>query len=430
MLRIISIYSFNSCTGGYLIDILLPDEFIEFTQLMPRKQCENWCLTVSSLLCQESSRMSQPNPNESSAEKSEKLSIQVQGAKNFRIECVEFCVNHDFVMATVGQDRFKLRPNNINSIFIAAVLEEFNNIVGNRNLVKRSLLLIKMWSNYEARKYCTTDLPGLFNHDAMVVLTLCVFTSPQQKVKLIDHPIRALQYFLEIMAHVDWKRQQVTAFGIEPIRSFFSQPTAPTELDRENENLMNLASIVSPFVERFEDNFMMGDDTAMEGLRDDDSGSQPREYGTAGICDIYVADPVKPSRNLCAHKYHDAESLRRIFANGMEDLEDLFAATKDWNVPRMGKSAAVESTKTSNAANMYFPLTVEKAIILNERETVDIRQMQGLFSGLSINKMPSKGDPDDSKYPDTLASSIQFIVFMIKHAEMVASTKVNSYLLE
>eukprot|EP01036_Dinobryon_divergens_P028887 gene28887-37902_t len=122
--------------GGFLIDILLPDEPIEFTQIMPRKQCENWCLSTSNILCQESSRMSQLNPNVLDDRLSSQKPKNQKQSKSLRIECVEYCMNHDFVTATVGQERFKLRPNNLNSIFIAAVLEEFNNLVGNRNLVK------------------------------------------------------------------------------------------------------------------------------------------------------------------------------------------------------------------------------------------------------------------------------------------------------
>ena len=345
-------------------------------------------------------------------------------------------MNHDFVTATVGQEKFKLRPNNLNSIFIAAVLEEFNNLVGNRNLVKRSLLLIKLWTSYEARKYCTTDLPSIFSHDAMVVLTLCVFTCPQQKHMKIDHPLRALQYFLEIMSAVDWKHQQVTVFGVEPIRSSYfssvsgaaaSSAGAPADLDRDNENLLNLASIVHPFAQRFRENFVLGDEAGTAaaagggGLFEGDS-MQPQDHGPAGVCGIIVADPVQPTRNICAQKHHDAESLRRLFTNGLEDMEDIFMAGRDWL-----KSDESESDMNENIASLYFPLAMQKAIILNEQDSLGLRHMQGLFSGLGLDRgkaAPLKGDLGESKYPDALASSIQYIAFLIKHTEMVATTKV------
>ena len=344
-------------------------------------------------------------------------------------------MNHDFVMATVGQEKFKLRPNNLHSIFIAAVLEEFNNLVGNRNLVKRSLLLIKLWTSYEARKYCTTDLPSIFSHDAMVVLTLCVFTSPQQKNVKIDHPLRALQYFLEIMSSVDWKHQQVSVFGVEPIRSSFfsvSASGASGDLDQDNENLMYLASIVQPFAQRFRDNFILGDEEAAAAvagglggvLPENDSFSfmQPQDHNSAGVCGIIVADPVQPTRNICAQKRHDAESLRRLFSSGLEDMEDLFMAGSD-----LLSSGDGESDRVDNVASLYFPLAVQKAIILNEQGSAGIRHMQGLFSGLMGDscKTAIKGDLCDSKYPDSLASSIQYIAFLIKHTEMVATTKVT-----
>jgi hypothetical protein len=343
-------------------------------------------------------------------------------------------MNHDFVMATVGQEKFKLRPNNLHSIFTAAVLEEFNNLVGNRNLVKRSLLLIKLWTNYEARKYCTTDLPSIFSHDAMVVLTLCVFTSPQQKNVVIDHPLRALQYFLEIMSSVDWKHQQVSVFGVEPIRSSFFSVSA-ADLDRDNENLMNLVSIVHPFAQRFRDNFILGDEEAAAaavagglgsggggGLPENDSFSfmQPQDHSSAGVCGIIVADPVQPTRNICAQKRHDAESLRRLFSSGLEDMTEVFQPSSYLEEFR-GKKGVYKSP-----VNVFFSLTLHKAKRLLEKDNAGIRHMQGLFSGLIVDsgKTSLNGDLGDSKYPDTLASSIQHIAFLVKHTEMVATIKV------
>jgi hypothetical protein len=161
------------------------------------------------------------------------------------------------------------------------------------------------------------------------------------------------------------------------------------------------------------------------GLPENDSFSfmQPQDHSSTGVCGIIVADPVQPTRNICAQKRHDAESLRRLFSSGLEDMEDLFMAGSDWL-----SSGEVESDRADNVASLYFPLAVQKAIILNEQGSAGIRHMQGLFSGLvaDCGKTPIKGDLGDSKYPDTLASSIQHIAFLIKHTEMVATTKVTN----
>jgi len=373
--------------------------------------------------------MSQPNSIDSNqqSDSSDRLTFHKQlglkSSNNIKIESVEFSVNHDFVLATVGQEKFKLRANNLHSIFLAAVLEEFNNLIGNRNLVKQALLLIKLWTSYEARKYSTTDLPSIFNHDALVVLTLCVFTSPQQKHVKIEHPLRALQYFLEIMSSVDWKHQQVTAFGVEPIRSsFFSAAAAASaDLDRDNENLMNLASIVHPFAQRFRDHFILGDETlATGGLSESDPLIQPKDLGSAGVCGIIVADPVLPTRNICAQKQHDADALRRLVSSGLEDMEDLFTTAAD--------RADSADGQAKSPVHKFFSLTLLKANGLQEQDTAGIRHMQGLFSGLVLDSAKTalaKGDAGDSKFPDSLASSIQYIAFLVKHTEMVATNQVR-----
>jgi hypothetical protein len=238
------------------------------------------------------------------------------------------------------------------------------------------------------------------------------------------------------MSAVDWKHQQVTVFGVEPIRSSFFSVTvsAPSaDLDRDNENLMNLASIVHPFAQRFRDNFILGDEAAAAGsggggagagggLSDNDSLGllQPNDHSAAGVCGIMVADPVQPSRNICAQKQHDADALRRLFSSGLEDLEDLFVKAED-------RVDSVDGDAKRNPVHKFFSLTMQKADGLKEHDSADIRHMQGLFSGLLLDSAKSalmKGDVGDNKFPDSLASSIQYIAFLVKHTEMVATNKV------
>ena len=99
---------------------------------------------------------------------------------------------------------------------------------------------------------------------------------------------------------------------------------------------------------------------------------------------------------------------------------------RDWL--KSGEDSESDRNENENVASLFFPLAMQKAIILSEQDSASIRHMQGLFSGLVLDSGKSlsmKGDLGDTKYPDSLGSSIQYIAFLIKHTEMVATTKVS-----
>lgn len=145
-------------------------------------------------------------------------------------------------------------------------MEDFNRVVGRNNLLKRSLLLIKAWCTYESRRFSAignifiytylfiytyflkytythiyltyiflnnniyfVDLLEVFNHDAMVVLTMMIFVkndpssssrkeggaggigiaASNETMCLVDHPLTALQFFLQQLAEFDWRSYAV-----------------------------------------------------------------------------------------------------------------------------------------------------------------------------------------------------------------------------
>lgn len=450
--------------GGFLTDILLPDENIEVTQLLPRKQCENWCLNVNNILCMESTKLFPEDPYES-IENGDKLSFSTplakskSKAKSINMESVEFSIKLDFVMATVGHDRFKLSPNNLSSLFLSAIFEEFNERVGKKNLLKRSFLLIKIWCSYEARKYCTTDLPDLFSHDALLVITLAVFSSKNQFHMSIEHPIRALRIFLEIMSEVDWRKQHITALGMEDSCNSLQNSYSG---DRENAFHSSLENIIDAYRVRYEDNFTDHDlsfDQFGEADRGGGNGAQfgqgrvnivgqmgsavvggsttslrrtnsnSSNNGSRTASQITVMDPVIPNRNLCAYKVHDPDILRHIFASGLHDLADLFHLSER----SQSTTSKPMGEKEVNAANTFFPLSVEKAVILSDMESnnLDARHFQGLYSGATIIPPTNivKRSSESTKYPEMFYSSIQQIVSIIRHSEMVCSTKVSAFIL-
>lgn len=156
------------------------------------------------------------------------------------MDTILLSVNGNYVQCQRGKVGVQLSVNNIDGLLLTSSLEQFNNAIGNDNLFKRSLILIKMWIYNESRRfsylgkfiflkfikyhhfsnsnsyYYIIDLSELFQHNALVVMTMMIFADSMAE---IDHPLTALNVFLDTFAKMNWATSQVTATGITPKKS-------------------------------------------------------------------------------------------------------------------------------------------------------------------------------------------------------------------
>eukprot|EP01035_Chromulina_nebulosa_P010652 gene10652-14291_t len=145
--------------GAALSNTSLPDEPIEVTQLLPRKQCDTWSVQTNQVLCKEANTLFPPIISASSrSERNQSSSL--------RIDEIVYLAHGETIQCRLCDTiRLRISANNLSSIFLAAVVEDFNRVVGNNNLLKRSLLLIKAWCTYESRRFSAIDLLEVLNHD-------------------------------------------------------------------------------------------------------------------------------------------------------------------------------------------------------------------------------------------------------------------------
>lgn len=218
---------------------LLPHEAVELTQLLPKKQCDKWCSLVNKALCQEASSEYSSGEQEEGLEK--------KGTANeFSIDSIRHSIKNNYVMTEINHCNFKLSPNNLSSLFLSAILEEVNLLVGQKHLLKRSLMLIKAWCMYESGVYSPTSkilhaftysffkllnfmlcknfivldhtitgVINLFGYESLVVIVIWLFSSRDSRQHCIDHPFRALLYFQEEMSTMDWESKYLTMTGLE-----------------------------------------------------------------------------------------------------------------------------------------------------------------------------------------------------------------------
>jgi len=360
--------SFGSETfliGAAFNKILLPNENIETTQLLASKIPKQWALQASQALSHEATKSVPTNV------------VHDVDDQSSHLEKVQLSVNDSFVFCSQDKIRVQLSVNNILGILLTAVVEIFNNFIGEDNLFKKSVVLIKLWINFESKRFCYFDLSELFRHDSIVVITMMIFaTRSLHQQPEIDNPFAALIYFLEIFSTLNWNICHVTATSIVPnnkSREAVSRNSLPRKQHRPAD-LYDASAYVSDILQRdevtskgerktakeeleglfesygqfFVANFNVGDveqgfgeSECMENnniIREDmnsgvDTSSRLRRHTQTmdpsksdDICVVMVMDPFTEGRNLCGgcssifRKKHTSDQLRDVFSRGLQEL--------------------------------------------------------------------------------------------------------------
>lgn len=270
---------------------LLPNEAIELTQLLPKKQCDKWCSLVNKALCQEASseysNNEQTSFDDSRISCSAKISASLSNAANdtptpkIDIDSIRHSIKNNYVTTEIGNCTFRLSPNNLSSLFMCAILEEADASIGNDHLLKRSLMLIKAWCLYESTMFSYKSISKLFGYESLVVIVLWLFSSRDQRHHPIDHPFRALMYFLEEMSVLDWERFYITTTGLEPVSGSSTETfggglkpgctvgSTGERVSGEPPSLLqlNIANIVDTYRTRYESFFVDESSCGEEGER-------------------------------------------------------------------------------------------------------------------------------------------------------------------
>lgn len=106
-------------------------------------QCDKWYLSLYEALCIQSSE-------DRSCMDSEGPVLNRKEMKNATVERVSFFPKEKSLEAVVDGTLVTIKSNNISSLAFASMLEDANACVGNDSLLKRSILLVRAWCNFEA----------------------------------------------------------------------------------------------------------------------------------------------------------------------------------------------------------------------------------------------------------------------------------------
>eukprot|EP01038_Epipyxis_sp_PR26KG_P005058 gene5058-7060_t len=176
-------------TGAAFCNVIIPLEPVAVTQIVPKKQFQNWCLFAHVAVGSEAAK--------------------IYSRESCPVTSVAIPPNN-VVLANIMNKPFVLSPNDVSNLLLSAIIEEFDTIVVKRDhLFKKSFILIKTWCYYESNSFGIVGLQKVFNHEAITVMTLSLFVKALNDT--ITSPLEALFKFLCYFAEFDWKNNAVDA---------------------------------------------------------------------------------------------------------------------------------------------------------------------------------------------------------------------------
>jgi hypothetical protein len=214
--------------GSFINGLFLPDGDLDITLSLCAPQFERWFVSINEALCMFA--MSKENAASGAGVGAGAGVLPGGGGNNFDpryssnifkdkivVNNVSF-INADVkvVKSSINGISVNISANQIGSLYSYLLLEQLDEFIGNGNLFKRSLLLVKSWCRFESPRYTqgagsiTSSRDGRLSSWALSVMLMVIF---QGYGRYISHPMQALGFFLQYYATFDWSNYAVTIKG-------------------------------------------------------------------------------------------------------------------------------------------------------------------------------------------------------------------------
>ena len=199
----------------HVLRCFLPDDPTRLTVILGRTRVAQWHKTLHDRLTvlaeqPELSRAACPVDDDFAVDGDDEFPLfdhvlsKVQVASedaNFKVDCV------------VDAIESSISCNRRGDICLLAFVEEFANLVGQDDLFKRSLQLIRAWWFYETATYAGASIRHYIPDSAMCIMVCAIFNQFHMR---ISSPLQALCLFLAEYSAYDGATQAITLQGIVP----------------------------------------------------------------------------------------------------------------------------------------------------------------------------------------------------------------------
>jgi hypothetical protein len=200
--------------GLHVLRCFLPDDPTRLTVVLGRSRVAQWHKTLHDRLTvlseqTELSRVDRANDDDFATDQDDEFPVcdhvvsKVQVASedaNFKVDCL------------VDSTEVSISCNRRGDICLLAFIEEFASLVGQEDLFKRSLLLIRAWWFYETTAY-GNPIRHYISDGGMCIMVCAIFNQFHAR---ITSPLQALCLFLAEYSAYDGATHAITLQGIVP----------------------------------------------------------------------------------------------------------------------------------------------------------------------------------------------------------------------
>eukprot|EP01038_Epipyxis_sp_PR26KG_P003954 gene3954-5671_t len=273
--------------GALLNKAAISGEKLEITQILPRKQCENWCLVA----------------NETMYKEAQKIPIDNYG--EISVTQVSMNILRNDLVAKINSHEYYISPNNISGLLLSAIVEEMDSIViGKDRLFKKSLILIKTWCYNESKKLGNLDFSEIFSHEALTIITLWIFIKRSDTMAPVDSPLVCLFYFLEECSQFDWENCVISLDPNDNNMNFRSSPM-----------LEQMTSIIQKYQTIHENLTVIPEDNNKGEFSEDGSNLSSSPTPTPGLLSRSNSSSIQTPNILSRENSQASSTLTRGLAN-------------------------------------------------------------------------------------------------------------------
>ena len=120
-------------------------------------------------------------------------------------------LGHSRIFFNIDVTAVEINPNGRSDLCFLALVEDISQLVGKKNLFKRSLLLIRGWWLYETSVYIGIPSKNLLSDPVLSMLVCAIFN---QYHNVIHQPLQALCIFLAEYSDIKWSEVAITLQGV------------------------------------------------------------------------------------------------------------------------------------------------------------------------------------------------------------------------
>ena len=236
-----------------------------------------------------------------------------------------------------------IKKNSLSSLYLSAMIEEADQIIGKHHLVKQGLILVRSWCKMECQSYWG-GLNLTLSDESIFVVILYIFNVYHAR---LHFPLQVLATFLYVMSSFKWDEHALTINGPIETRGRAAGHLVDFDNDNSNNGMNNENETIfsEKFVHRYRSNYeecikfteVRGEGNRKSGSISSTSSSEEERYvsgeknniGSATrsqfcVTPINIISPLDLSDNVTEYiKKDNAMKLYSAFCQGARGLNQL-----------------------------------------------------------------------------------------------------------